>query len=59
MRVTMKDVAQKVGVSSATVSLVLNRKENRIPDETKQKIFDAARELGYETKRQKSLVENK
>lgn len=59
MRVTMKDVAKKVGVSSAAVSLVLNRKENRIPDETKQKIFEAARELGYETKKQKALAENK
>lgn len=59
MRVTIKDVAEKVGVSSTAVSLVLNRKENRIPDETKQKIFDAAAELGYETKKQKSLAENK
>lgn len=59
MRVTMKDVAEEAGVSSAAVSLVLNRKENRIPDETKQKIFDAAKKLGYETKKQKSFVENK
>lgn len=59
MRVTIKDVAERVGVSTATVSVVLNRRENRIPDETKQKIFEAARALGYETKKQKALVENK
>lgn len=53
MGVTIRDVAELVGVSAASVSLVLNYKECRISEETKQKIFDGARELGYEPKRGK------
>lgn len=53
MGATIKDVAERVGVSPASVSLVLNNKKCRITDETKQKIFDAAKELNYETKKQK------
>jgi DNA-binding LacI/PurR family transcriptional regulator len=47
-RVTSKDVAEKVGVSRTTVSLVLNDvKGIQIGSETRQKVIDAARELGY------------
>lgn len=53
MGVTIRDVAEYAGVSAASVSLVLNRKECRISEETKRKIFESARELGYETKREK------
>ena len=53
MRATIKDVAEKVGVTPASVSLVLNHKECRITEETKQKIFDAAKELNYITKKEK------
>ena len=56
MRATIKDVAEKVGVSSASVSLVLNHKECRITEETKQKIFDAAKELNYRTKKEKVQI---
>lgn len=47
-RVTSKDVAEKVGVSRTTVSLVLNNvKGIQISSETRQKVIDAAKELGY------------
>ena len=47
-RVTSKDVAEKVGVSRTTVSLVLNNVQGiQISPETRQKVIDAANELGY------------
>ena len=47
-RVTMKDVAIEAGVSTATVSYVLNysKKEN-ISHETRMKIFEVANKLKY------------
>ena len=47
MGVTIKDVAKKSGVSVTTVSLVLNKKSNRISEKTRQLIENAARELNY------------
>ena len=45
---TIKDIAQLVGVSSATVSRVLNYdKELSVGDDTKKKIFQAAEDLNY------------
>lgn len=42
-KVTMSDIAKLCGVSIATVSYVLNNKENsRIPEETKQKVLQVA-----------------
>jgi DNA-binding LacI/PurR family transcriptional regulator len=47
-RVTSKDVAEKVGVSRTTVSLVLNDVAGiQISPETRQKVIEAAKELGY------------
>ena len=46
--VTMKDVALRAGVSQSTVSFVLNGlEEMRISAETRKRVFDAAKELGY------------
>ncbi len=47
MKVTIKDVAQRAGVSTATVSYVLN-KTNRVGQETKQRVLDAVEALGYQ-----------
>lgn len=49
-RVSIKDIAKKVGVSNATVSLVLNgkEKEGRIRKEVAEKVLQAAKELNYE-----------
>ena len=47
--VTLKDVAKHVGLSPATVSLVLNRAPaaDAIPKETHERVFVAAKELDY------------
>ncbi len=47
-RPTSADVAARAGVSRTTVSFVLNRRADvKIPDETRQRVVDAAEELGY------------
>ena len=43
----MKDVADRAGVSASTVSLVLSGKHSAIPEATRQRVLDAATELGY------------
>ncbi|MDR1575611.1 MAG: LacI family transcriptional regulator [Treponema sp.] len=47
MGVTIKDIAKRTGLSITTISLVLNKKENRIPEKTRQIIESAAQELNY------------
>jgi LacI family transcriptional regulator len=47
MGVTIKDIAIKTGCSITTVSLVLNKKESRISERTKQIIENTAQELNY------------
>lgn len=45
-----QDVAIRAGVAPSTVSLVLNQTPGpRIPDSTRQRVLDAARELGYQS----------
>ncbi len=47
-RLRMQDIAAKAGVSQPTVSLVLSgRRDVRIPETTRQRILDVARELNY------------
>ena len=46
--VTIKDIAHAAGVSSATVSRVLNQDQAMsVSDETRTKIFTIAKQLGY------------
>jgi LacI family transcriptional regulator, gluconate utilization system Gnt-I transcriptional repressor len=45
-RITLSDVAQKVGVSPITVSRALNRPE-KVTDELRESILEAVNELGY------------
>lgn len=48
-KVTSSQVAEKAGVSQATVSMILNRRNNvSFSEETIEKVERAARELGYE-----------
>src|SRR3990170_7821821 len=60
-KTSLKDIATKVGVSTALVSYVLNnKKEGRISKEVAVKIKDAAREMNYRTNQiAKSLKTNK
>ena len=46
-RVTLRDVAEKAGVSVASVSNVLNGRTEKVTAKTAQRIVDVARELGY------------
>jgi LacI family transcriptional regulator len=46
MPVTLKDIAERAGVTSATVSMVINNKPN-ISDATRRKVMKIARELNY------------
>ena len=48
--VTIKQIAQEVGISSSTVSIVLGGKaaERKISTATQEKIFAAAARLGYQ-----------
>lgn len=45
-RATLRDVAEKAGVTTATVSYILNDKKP-FPDETRQRVMSAIAELGY------------
>jgi DNA-binding LacI/PurR family transcriptional regulator len=47
--ITLRDVARVAGVSATTVSRILNGRETGVPvrEETRQRILDAATELGY------------
>lgn len=45
---TIKDVAQLSKVSATTVSLILNNKAIRASEETRARVFEAAKQLGYE-----------
>ncbi|MFA6844835.1 MAG: LacI family DNA-binding transcriptional regulator [Sphaerochaetaceae bacterium] len=60
MGVTIKDVANKTGVSIATVSLVLNNKakKSRISEKTTKKIIEAANQMNYPQKNKLSESNN-
>lgn len=46
-RITMHTVAHQAGVSQTTVSLVLNNNAENIPEETRNRVWQAIKELGY------------
>src|SRR2546423_9040838 len=60
-KTSLKDIAERVGVSTALVSYVLNnQKEGRISKTVAQKIRDTAKQLNYSTNQiAKSLKTNK
>lgn len=59
MKITIKDVAKKAGVSVATVSLVVHN-NNRISEITKKKVQQAIKDLNYHPSRSaRGLVTNK
>lgn len=55
---TIKEIAKHVGVSPATVSRVLNNDSSiMVREETREKIFRVAKELGYRTVYERRAVE--
>src|SRR5262245_47303744 len=48
-RPTIMDVARSCGLSKTTVSVILNKTpaSARVPEETQQRVRDAAEQLGY------------
>lgn len=48
MKIRVKDIADKLGLSTSTVSVVLNNRPSRVSEKTKQKIFDMANKLNYQ-----------
>lgn len=52
MPVTLRDIARHLNLSHATVSFVLNERHDvAIPDATRQRVFEAARQMGYRPNR--------
>ena len=52
---TIKDIAEKAGVSQATVSRVLNQDQNlSVSDATRKLIFETAEKLHYQKKDRKN-----
>lgn len=47
MSYTIKDIAKEAGVSITTVSLILNNKECRISDETRERVIEVAKKHNY------------
>lgn len=61
-RVSIKTIAEKLGVSKTTVSFVLNGKgdENNISKETQKKVFETAKKLNYKPNQiARSLISGK
>ena len=57
MRITIRDIAEKTGVSVAAVSLAINNKPG-VGDETRKNIIRVAEELGYEFPRNDTQESN-
>ncbi|MCL6617714.1 MAG: LacI family DNA-binding transcriptional regulator, partial [Anoxybacillus ayderensis] len=57
---TLKEIAEKSGVSVATVSRVLNYDTTlSVSDETRKRIFEIAQELNYKTPRERNQMNAK
>ena len=50
-QVSIRDVAKASGVSLTTVSLILNKSDQRISDATRQRVLKAIDDLGYQPNR--------
>jgi LacI family transcriptional regulator len=58
MSVTAKDIAKHIGVSAATVSMALNNRPG-IGEDTRLKILELAKELGYEKQSRPAYTKTK
>ena len=50
--ITLKEIAKECGVSTATVSNILNGK-NKVSEETKEKVMAVVKKRGYKLKMHK------
>ena len=57
MKITIKDIADKAGVSTAAVSLAINNKPG-VSAETRERVMEVVHELGYEPLSKLTLPEN-
>ena len=57
MKIKVKDIAQKLNISSATVSLAIHNKPG-VGEETRKRILAAARQMGYARSIKKSAASN-
>lgn len=55
---SIRDVAKKAGVSTSTVSIVLNNSEKYVSDINRQKVLQAAEELNYSLPPKKRFSKN-
>ena len=46
-KTTLLDIAKEVNLSKTTVSMVLNKKDINVSEETRNKILEAAKRLNY------------
>ncbi len=53
MSITAKDIAKKLNISAASVSMALNNKPG-VSDELRAKIFDTANEMGFQYSEKKA-----
>lgn len=59
-KITSSQVAERAGVSQATVSMILNRRHNvSFSAETVERVEQTAREMGYELPRRRNQRDNK
>ena len=47
MKITIKEIAKIAGVSTATVSKILNKKDKSISEPTRQRVLDIVKEHNY------------
>jgi len=47
LKVTIKDIARYAGVSTATVSKIINKKDSSISEDTRAKVLGVVKEYGY------------
>ncbi len=60
MRITIKKIAQELGISHSTVSRVLNDKHsNLVSDATRERIVEAANRMGYRPNRIAQALQGK
>ena len=54
---TLKDIAKEAGLSTGAVSRILNHDATLgVPPETRQRVFDTAKRLGYQKSKRRPVT---